>query len=78
MISELTVTIKETILTLVTTPVTIQRMAIMQEFNSCIIAQRIKARSVKDAFREGIPEVGASAVPAGGVTNRSRAASGIS
>jgi len=63
MISELTVTIKETILTLVTIPVTIQR---------------IKARSVKDAFREGIPEVGASAVPAGGVTNRSRAASGIS
>jgi hypothetical protein len=40
--------------------------------------QRIKARSVKDAFREGIPEVGASAVPAGGLTNRSRAASGIS
>ena len=41
-------------------------------------SQRIEARSVKDAFREGIPEVGASAVPAGGVTNRSRAASGIS
>jgi hypothetical protein len=40
--------------------------------------QRIKSRSVKDAFREGNPEVGASAVPAGGVTIRSRAASGIS
>jgi hypothetical protein len=30
-----------------------------------VTLQRIRSRSVKDAFREGIPEVGASAVPAG-------------
>src|SRR3984885_1436036 len=43
-------------------PITVTILDIRHPFS---YIQRIKSRSVKDAFREGIPEVGASAVPAG-------------